>query len=87
MKPVLMTYVRGPLHLIQAEMNWIPEVQMFSDRGDKTVYAYRREEMVYYYDSEMSKKLSEVYDSVAFLFKPNTLEIVGEAKGAVDSPE
>lgn len=79
-KPVLMTFVRGPLHLIQAKMTWIPAVNIFTDERDKLVYVYMRDEMTYFYDPEASTKLTAMYETVKHLFKHNAIDIVGEVK-------
>lgn len=89
MEPVLVTFVRGPLHLIQARMTWIPEVEVFTDPRDNTVYAYKREELVYYYDLALSAKLTLNYEGVRELFRNNTVDVTGEVKPkeSIDSEE
>lgn len=80
MNPVLMTFVRGPLHRIQANMVWIPAVNIIVSERDKLVYVYFRDEMVYYYDQDASAKLTSLYETVKHAFKRNPIDIVGEVK-------
>lgn len=79
MKPIQVTFINGPLHLLTAEATWIPEVQIFSDPKDRIIYAYIRDETFYYYDASMSAKLTEVFDKVQIAFKQNPVRITGEA--------
>jgi hypothetical protein len=80
MKPILMTFVRGPMHLLQAEMLWLPEMNVMLDEREHTVHAYIRDETTYYYEPELSAKLTSVYDKVKEKFQQNKINVVGEVE-------
>lgn len=77
-KPILMTFRGGPLHRIQANMTWLPQVQVFVDDRDNAVMAYLRDETVYRYDPALSVKLSANHEAVVAFFKPNKMDVQGE---------
>jgi len=81
-KPVLMTFDGGPLHRIQADMTWLPQVQIFVDDRDFKVLAYLRDETTYKYDAKLSKQLTACPEqfrrTMLQTFKPNQLNIKGE---------
>ncbi len=76
--PVTVTFVRGPVHLLQAKVSWLPDVNLFTSERDRLIYAYVREDLVYYYDIQLSAKLSLVYDKAKGFFRPNPIEVLGE---------
>lgn len=77
-KSVSVTFINGPLHLIAAKMDWIPELEIFTDERDQTVYAYQRDELTYYFNPELSAQLTEKYPEVKKVFRENEVEITGE---------
>ena len=76
--PVTVTFVRGPVHLLQAEVTWLPDINLFTSERDRLIYAYVREDLVYYYDLQLSAKLSMVYDKAKGFFRSNPINVIGE---------
>jgi hypothetical protein len=64
MKPVEVTFRGGPVHNIVFQASRIPQVQIFMDERERIVHCYVRDEMEYYYDPELSKKLTANFDGV-----------------------
>jgi hypothetical protein len=80
-KPHLdMVFVGGPLHRIRCRMTWCPQVNFFMDESNKQAHAYVREEMTYFYDPELSKRMSDKYNLLSALGKPNRIEPLEEVK-------
>lgn len=77
-RPLRMIFINGPLHRQAIDMTWIPEVNLVSNSREKIVYAYIRDEMVYFYDPGLSAKLTAMYDQVQGHFKKNPVNPVGE---------
>lgn len=61
---IIMPFIRGPLHGIRFEMAWIPLVNIIVDERDRRIFLYERQgdEMAYYYNHDLSTKLTEHYD-------------------------
>jgi hypothetical protein len=61
---VIMPFIRGPLHGIKFEMTWIPSAQIIVDERERRIFLYSRrgEEMAYFFEPELSAKLTECYD-------------------------
>lgn len=55
-------FIRGPLHGIRFEMTWVPELNLVVDERDRRIHVYLRDEMAYFYDPELSERLTAVYD-------------------------
>lgn len=79
---IVMTFIRGPLHRIQAEMTWVPQVNLFFNDREKIVYAYIRDETCYYYDPAMSAKITAKFDLIRSKLGPdvhnNSINPIGE---------
>jgi hypothetical protein len=69
MKPIRVVFVNGPFHRFVMEMTVIPEVDMVVDKRQRCIYAYVREEKIYYYDTDLSRRLTEQFDVVQGKFK------------------
>jgi hypothetical protein len=55
-------FIGGPVHAMRFEMTWIPPVNIMISERDKMIYAYVRDETAYFYDAELSAKLTARYD-------------------------
>jgi hypothetical protein len=69
MKPIRVVFVNGPFHRFVMEMTVIPEVDIVVDGRQRCIYAYVREETTYYYDADLSRRLTEQFDTVRGKFK------------------
>jgi hypothetical protein len=66
-------FIGGPVHGVVFEMEWIPQVSMMNDEKERKIHAYLREEMAYFYEEELSNKLSAVYDQAVKKFRINKI--------------
>ena len=86
-RPIDMTFIGGPLHRRVIQMTWIPQVNIVTDIRDRRIMLYIREETAYYFDKELSEKLTAIYDDVQGKFPPNKVVPLGEIKKLLDKPE
>jgi len=85
--PIAMTFIGGPLHRQVIQMTWIPPVNVVTDIRDRRILIYIRDETAYYFDKELSDKLTLIYDDVHGKFPPNKVVPLGELKKLVDNQE
>lgn len=74
-------FIGGPLHRQKMEMSWIPQLNLCIDERDRQIHAYVRDELAYFYERELSRKLTENYDVVRQRWrgKPNPMKPLGDA--------
>lgn len=65
---MIIPFIGGPMHGIKFEMQWIPALNWFVDERDRCIYAYVRDEMAYFYEKDLSARMTAVYDSVKSQF-------------------
>lgn len=72
------TYHGGPLHGLVFSMNKIPDYQFFFHSRDRKVFAYKRNELDYHFDKQVSDAGTARYDEMVERIKPNDIKPIGE---------
>jgi hypothetical protein len=75
-------FVNGPLHRIKCDATRVPPVNLFFDDRNRVVHAYVRDGVVYFYDKDLSAKLTGKWDDIRWRLEDdkndNPLEPTGE---------
>lgn len=61
---IVIPFIGGPLHGIKFQAEWLPQLNLCIDERDRRIHAYVREEMAYFYEQDLSDKLSANFDVV-----------------------